>query len=169
MAKILKTKSTYYICLIIKLDHFRSVVVAIRVWLDSYPDDFRDPPLHTTLQRLILFAQQHFPGSELHLKAKHKFQRLVNETVTGMGMIDTKWLIFMQLVLWFNFICSADGCKLYPYDDRICFSKSEPHAVSYGLSSIPPELFAEQLTRIDVVSTRYWRNVSLINDRSPTD
>ncbi|KAK7580177.1 hypothetical protein V9T40_000806 [Parthenolecanium corni] len=103
----------------------KSVVVAIRMWLDLYPDDFRDPPLHTTLRRLILFAQQHLPGSDLHLKAEHKFQRLVNETVT-------------------------DGYNLYSYDDRICLSKNEPHAVSYGLTSISPKLFAEQLTRIDV-------------------
>lgn len=68
---------------IYEIDNFRSVVVAIRMWLDLYPDDFRDPPLHTTLRRLILFAQQHLPGSDLHLKAEHKFQRLVNETVTG--------------------------------------------------------------------------------------
>lgn len=53
--------------------------MAIRVWLDTFPDDFRDPPLHAALRRLIIFAQQYIPESDLFLKAKYKLQHLTDE------------------------------------------------------------------------------------------
>ncbi|XKL63502.1 hypothetical protein PGB90_005866 [Kerria lacca] len=106
----------------------KSVVVAIRVWLDSYPDDFRDPPLHTTLQKLIFFAQHNLPDSELLVKAKHKFQRLTNENISVV----------------------TDGYSMFSGDTSLPFNAKGCHIVPYNLINISPTHFAEQLTRIDV-------------------
>lgn len=59
------------------------VIATVRVWLDSYPEDFYDPPLHSTLHQLIFFAQRRLPDSELLIKAKHKLQRLFDEDKEG--------------------------------------------------------------------------------------
>ena len=50
-------------------------MLALHVWLDSYPEDFREAPSHTTLHQLLYFCRQHLPDSELELKAKHRLER----------------------------------------------------------------------------------------------
>lgn len=47
---------------------YRTLVACLHVWLDTYPEDFRQPPHHPALQQLLAFTQLHLPGSELHSK-----------------------------------------------------------------------------------------------------
>lgn len=54
-------------------------MLALHVWLDTYPEDFRDPPLHPTLHQLLFFTQHHLPGSELEAKVKHKLEKFTRE------------------------------------------------------------------------------------------
>ena len=54
-------------------------MLALRVWLDSYPEDFREPLVHSNLHELINFTQQYLPGSELEAKVKHKLDRFVRD------------------------------------------------------------------------------------------
>ena len=58
---------------------YRTLVLALHVWLDSYPEDFRDPPLHATLHQLVYFTQTHLPESELQLKVKHRLDRFTRD------------------------------------------------------------------------------------------
>lgn len=46
----------------------RTLVACLHVWLDTYPEDFRQPPHHPALQQLLAFTQVHLPGTELHSK-----------------------------------------------------------------------------------------------------
>lgn len=50
-------------------------MLALHVWLDSFPEDFRDPPHHPVLQQLLMFCKQHLPDSELHVKVRFRFDR----------------------------------------------------------------------------------------------
>jgi ral guanine nucleotide dissociation stimulator-like 1 len=47
------------------------------VWLDAFPDDFRDPPDYPLLNQFLLFCEQHAKDSELHFKVKHRMERLI--------------------------------------------------------------------------------------------
>ncbi|XP_065226724.1 ral guanine nucleotide dissociation stimulator-like 1 isoform X2 [Planococcus citri] len=105
----------------------KSIVVSIHVWLDSYPDDFRDPPLHAVLQKLISFAQHYIPESDLLLKAKHKLQRLLNEDVQ-----------------------TNSNTLLSPPESGISFSTNGCHSISCSFPNVSCKHVAEQLTRIDM-------------------
>jgi ral guanine nucleotide dissociation stimulator-like 1 len=49
---------------------YRTLVACLHVWLDTYPEDFRQSPHHPALQQLLAFTQLHLPGSELHSKVR---------------------------------------------------------------------------------------------------
>lgn len=68
-----------YILLKLFVHLFRTLVLALHVWLDSYPEDFRDPPRHPTLHQLLYFAQQYLPESELEVKVRHRLERFNRE------------------------------------------------------------------------------------------
>lgn len=55
--------------------HRKTLVQALHVWLDAYPGDWRSPPSHPLLTRLLDFTQRRLPGSELELKARHRLHR----------------------------------------------------------------------------------------------
>jgi len=63
--------------------HHKTLVQALHVWLDAYPDDWKSPPNHPLLTRLLEFTQQRLPGSELELKAKHRLHRFQREDQIG--------------------------------------------------------------------------------------
>ncbi|RZF31864.1 hypothetical protein LSTR_LSTR009511 [Laodelphax striatellus] len=104
--------------------HRKTLVLALHVWLDSYPEDFRDPPLHTTLYQLLYFAQTHLPESELQLKVKHKLDRFTRDD---------------QMF---------DNCSLFPAEALNQLNGS--HNVPYNFPDVPERHFAEQLTRMDM-------------------
>jgi ral guanine nucleotide dissociation stimulator-like 1 len=58
---------------------WRTLVLALHVWLDSYPEDFRAPPTHPTLHQLLYFCHQHLPESELEVKVRHRLDRFSKE------------------------------------------------------------------------------------------
>ncbi|XP_039281395.1 LOW QUALITY PROTEIN: ral guanine nucleotide dissociation stimulator-like 1 [Nilaparvata lugens] len=105
--------------------HRKTLVLALHVWLDSYPEDFRDPPLHTTLYQLLYFAQTHLPESELQLKVKHKLDRFTRDD---------------QMF---------DNCSLFPAE-ALCNQLNGSHNVPYNFPDVPERHFAEQLTRMDM-------------------
>jgi len=53
----------------------------ISAWLDTYPDDFRDPPHYSALRRLRQFAVDELPDSDL--------QRRVAGRLAALGRHDT--------------------------------------------------------------------------------
>ncbi|XP_048775777.1 ral guanine nucleotide dissociation stimulator-like 1 isoform X4 [Ostrea edulis] len=58
---------------------FKSV---ISVWMDTYPDDFRDHPDYTCLTTLESFSRQFIPESDLELRARHKIEKFQSEAVS---------------------------------------------------------------------------------------
>ena len=47
------------------------------MWLDAFPEDFRDPPNYPLLNQLLAFCEEHAKDSELHFKVKHRYDRLL--------------------------------------------------------------------------------------------
>ncbi|KAK7866628.1 hypothetical protein R5R35_011535 [Gryllus longicercus] len=108
--------------------HRKTLVLALHVWLDSYPEDFRDPPTHPTLHQLLYFCQQHLPESELEVKVRHRLDRFNRED---------------QLL---------DSCADYP-TSSLYFHPAIANGNSsqqYHFPDVPERHFAEQLTRMDM-------------------
>lgn len=95
------------------------------MWLDSYPEDFKDPPNHTALRQLLDFCEEFVPATELDAKVKHRLERYSREAHSD--PILTPPPAFAM----------RTGC---PPSWRI-----------YKLPEVPVKHFAEQLTRMDVV------------------
>ena len=57
--------------------HCKTLRLALHVWLDQFPEDFRDPPNYPCLSQLEAFCQKIMPGSELdekvHCNICHRF------------------------------------------------------------------------------------------------
>ncbi|XP_063234684.1 ral guanine nucleotide dissociation stimulator-like 1 isoform X3 [Bacillus rossius redtenbacheri] len=108
--------------------HRKTLVQALYVWLDSFPEDFRDPPTHPALHRLLYFCQQHLPASELEVKVRHRLDRFDRED---------------QLL---------DSCMLYPGSTlRIHAATMNGNSPQhYVFPEVPQRHFAEQLTRMDM-------------------
>ncbi|XP_034244342.1 ral guanine nucleotide dissociation stimulator-like 1 isoform X2 [Thrips palmi] len=114
--------------------HRKTLVLALHVWLDSFPEDFRDPPQHPVLQQLLMFCKQHLPDSELHVKVRFRFDKFHRDD---------------QIM---------DPCHLFA-GDSMCLSNNKNTALvngglaprlPYNFPDVPEAHFAEQLTRMDM-------------------
>ncbi|XP_046485852.1 ral guanine nucleotide dissociation stimulator-like 1 isoform X1 [Neodiprion pinetum] len=108
--------------------HRKTLVQALHVWLDAYPGDWKSPPTHPLLVRLLDFTHRRLPSSELELKARHRlhcFQRAD------------------QII---------DSCLLYE-NSRLPVHTSGDNIgdlwPTYSFPEVPHRHFAEQLTRMD--------------------
>lgn len=52
---------------------------ALHVWLDAFPEDFREPPDFCLLKQLAAFCEEQAKDTELHFKVKHRMERLINQ------------------------------------------------------------------------------------------
>ncbi|KAL0894968.1 hypothetical protein ABMA27_013456 [Loxostege sticticalis] len=105
--------------------HRKTLVACLHVWLDTYPEDFRQPPHHPALQQLLAFTQLHLPGSELHSKVLQKLAVFSAER-NGLGVGGGN-------------VCLAPGMRLPAH-----------HTSTYRMPHVPHRHFAEQLTRMDM-------------------
>ncbi|XP_015191249.1 PREDICTED: ral guanine nucleotide dissociation stimulator isoform X2 [Polistes dominula] len=106
--------------------HRKTLIQALHVWLDAYPGDWKTPPNHPLLARLLDFAHRRLPGSELELKARHRLHRFQRE-----DKVD---------------------CVVYDNDHRVhgsSNSNGDQGIVNYTFPEVPQRHFAEQLTRMD--------------------
>ncbi|XP_052747008.1 ral guanine nucleotide dissociation stimulator isoform X1 [Bicyclus anynana] len=111
--------------------HRKTLVACLHVWLDTYPEDFRQPPHHPALQQLLAFTQRHLPGSELHSKVLQKlaiFSAERNGCAGGGGGGGGG-----------GGVCLAPGMRVPAH-----------HTSAYRLPHVPHRHFAEQLTRMDM-------------------
>ena len=53
--------------------------------MDSYPEDFRDPPSYPCLHAIESFAKQHIPESDLSVRARHKIDKFKKEDLGNSG------------------------------------------------------------------------------------
>ncbi|XP_063529362.1 ral guanine nucleotide dissociation stimulator isoform X2 [Cydia strobilella] len=112
--------------------HRKTLVACLHVWLDTYPEDFRQPPHHPALQQLLAFTQLHLPGSELHSKVLQKlaiFKAERNGISGGANHAANAG----------GGVCLAAGMRHVTH-----------HTAAYRLPHVPHRHFAEQLTRMDM-------------------
>ncbi|XP_070149087.1 ral guanine nucleotide dissociation stimulator-like 1 isoform X2 [Polyergus mexicanus] len=107
--------------------HRKTLIQALHVWLDAYPGDWKSPPNHPLLARLLDFTHRRLLGSELELKARHRLHRFQRED-------------------------QIDSCIVY--DNGRLPSRDSPDPMSdhwgnYIFPEVPHRHFAEQLTRMD--------------------
>ena len=71
----------------------------ISVWIDTYPEDFREPPSYTCLSKLETFAQQHVPESDLAIRLRHKMDKFRKEDASkaGKAKIDVDILFHPEI------------------------------------------------------------------------
>jgi ral guanine nucleotide dissociation stimulator-like 1 len=114
--------------------HRKTLISALHVWLDSYPEDFKDPPNHTALTHLLHFCEEFLPATELHAKVQHRLDRYSREAQADPLLVPPPA---------FALRAAAAGWRVYKLPD------------------VPVRHFAEQLTRMDVVSHCYNLQTSL--------
>lgn len=66
--------------------HSRTIRSVISVWLDTYPDDFREDPDYQCLHTLMKFSERHLPDSDLSSRAKHKLEKFQKEASNRSGI-----------------------------------------------------------------------------------
>ncbi|GAB6031488.1 hypothetical protein CHUAL_009256 [Chamberlinius hualienensis] len=109
--------------------YLKAVRSTLTVWLDAYPDDFRDPPNYRCLNQITEFANSHISDGELQIRIKHKLEKFKREA----------------------------EAKLSPCNDFLADIKCKSPAIINGnvynstctVLDIPTNTFAEQLTLID--------------------
>lgn len=47
------------------------------MWLDAFPEDFREPPDFPLLNQFLEFCERQAKDTELHFKVKHRMERLL--------------------------------------------------------------------------------------------
>lgn len=96
--------------------HRKTLVQALHVWLDAYPGDWKSPPNHPLLSRVLDFTHRRLPGSELELKARHRLHRFQREDQIG----ERKIILFTK----FHFISLCRYSIFLKNNFSIIFQKS---------------------------------------------
>lgn len=119
----------------------RTLISALHVWLDSYPEDFRDPPNHPALCQLLNFCEDHLPATELEAKVRHRLHRYSQEA-------NCEPILAPPAAFAMRTMPVAEYSRLYKLPD------------------VPVRHFAEQLTRMDVVGfvllCKNWKCINLL-------
>lgn len=118
--------------------HKNSLVSALHVWLDGYPEDW---DVLTNLEKLIAFTSRLLPNSEVHVKALTRLERLESRIKMN-ELTPPSW-------------SSEDFDPTDPMSDfclNPAFRVPQLHILnSYRFPHISVKHFAEQLTRMDMV------------------
>lgn len=116
----------------------RTIKSVLSVWMDSYPEDFRDPPNYPCLHILESFAKQHIPESDLSIRVRHKIEKFRKEDI---GNSDAKIEFHFNLCeevehmivadyrrpLVFGDIRNTTVAEQLTYRDAELFKKVVPH------------------------------------------
>lgn len=94
--------------------HRKTLVQALHVWLDAYPGDWKSPPNHPLLGRLLDFTHRRLPASELELKARHRLHRFQREDQLGKGNFQ-QYLCRLENVLIYSLINCRHSAR-FKYD-----------------------------------------------------
>lgn len=112
----------------------RTLISALHVWLDSYQEDFKDPPHHPALNQLLQFCEEYLPATELDAKVKHRLERYSREAQIDAATLQQHSHAAALPLSFALRVAAAAGWRIYKLPD------------------VPVRHFAEQLTRMDVVS-----------------
>ncbi|XP_059475728.1 ral guanine nucleotide dissociation stimulator isoform X2 [Neocloeon triangulifer] len=112
--------------------HMKTLILSLHVWLDTYPEDFVDPPKFPALQRLDEFCKENVPESELAVRVNHRLERLLQEVGESSARVPTA-------------VLHNNGDVHEIVDSTKVTDLSE-----YKFPHINEVLFAEQLTCMDM-------------------
>lgn len=101
----------------------RTLISALHVWLDSYPEDFKEPPNHPSLTQLVHFCEEYLPATELEAKVRHRLERYSRDQKND---------------------------PLLTPPTSLALRTAIPGWQNFRLPNVPVRHFAEQLTRMDV-------------------
>lgn len=121
--------------------HKKSLVAALHVWLDGYPEDWNV----SNLKKIIAFTSKRLSSSEVHHKALNRLERLARARAHGTSV--------QPAIQWDHdysndFAQQFNGLCLTP-----AFMPPSHLLQAYRFPHISVKHFAEQLTRMDMVST----------------
>ncbi|XP_076314128.1 ral guanine nucleotide dissociation stimulator-like [Tachypleus tridentatus] len=106
--------------------HCRTIIHVLHVWLDTYPEDFNEPPEFYTLQQLLEFGMSVNPEGALHCHSLEKLQKYKDQKEQKDDEIVNHW------------------CSLLSKQHISCES-----VLPYNFLEIPEDHFASQLTWMD--------------------
>ncbi|XP_066147548.1 ral guanine nucleotide dissociation stimulator-like 1 isoform X2 [Euwallacea fornicatus] len=104
--------------------HKKTLISALHVWLDSYPEDFKEPPDFIALRLLLNFCEDFLPNTELDAKVRHRLDRYSREAHVDPLLAPPPAFAMRSI--------TSSGWR------------------NYKLPDVPVRHFAEQLTRMDV-------------------
>lgn len=119
--------------------HKKSLIAALHVWLDGYPEDWNV----TNLKKIIAFTSKRLSSSEVHHKALNRLERLARARAVA-SPPSTAWDHDYST----DFTQQFNGLCLTP-----AFMPPSHLLQAYRFPHISVKHFAEQLTRMDMVSS----------------
>lgn len=122
--------------------HKKSLIAVLHVWLDGYPDDWS--VVH--LKKLIAFTSKRLSSSEVHHKALSRLDRLARRrgSTNDLSALTSPWDHDYGVT---EFSTQFNGLCLTP-----AFMPPAHLLQAYRFPHISVKHFAEQLTRMDMVS-----------------
>ncbi|MCL4145778.1 UNVERIFIED_CONTAM: hypothetical protein GTU68_014490, partial [Idotea baltica] len=118
----------------------RAIRLTLQVWLDTYIEDFKDPPLFSALHQIQDFAKEHLPDSDLLIKVNYKLSKMKQEEEIKNSPLLERILSLEDL----SISCSPSLSNGFSHPN---LSLQPP----YEFLGIPDSVFAQQLTRMDAV------------------
>ncbi|XP_017843496.1 ral guanine nucleotide dissociation stimulator-like 1 isoform X4 [Drosophila busckii] len=134
--------------------HKKTLVSALHVWLDGFPEDWHED----NLQQILAFANKRLKRSDLHLKVMNRLERLlrqqyasgasshhVDNSVAALPWAQaTQFLMHNQCGSTYDLSEQFSGLYLAPiYRGPTHFMQA------FRFPNVPVRHFAEQLTRMD--------------------
>ncbi|KAL5292180.1 RGL1 family protein [Megaselia abdita] len=134
--------------------HKKTLVSALHVWLDGFPEDWKED----NLRDILTFAVKRLPRSELHTKVLHRLERLIRLQAQQQLQQQNQQHLQNQLHqaaphLQFSSIYPPDNSFFIDQFAGMCLApafRGPTHLLqAYRFPHIPVKHFAEQLTRMD--------------------
>ncbi|XP_055314238.1 ral guanine nucleotide dissociation stimulator-like 1 isoform X3 [Sitodiplosis mosellana] len=115
--------------------HKKSLVAALHVWLDGYPEDWNV----SNLKKIIAFTSKRLSSSEVHHKALNRLERLARARVAVPSATPWDHDYSTDFAQQFNGLCLTPA-----------FMPPSHLLQAYRFPHISVKHFAEQLTRMDM-------------------
>lgn len=156
----------------IRHQHCKTLRQALHVWLDQYPEDFREPPNFPCLSQLEAFVQRTMPDSELDMKLR-RIAKLLRDpdppsachphqvrgfeqsdcSATGLGPMSSPHgpppLILKSASPMTHQNSFVMSNPIYNKEARNASSGSHQWTPYSNFLDIPEQIFAQQLTKMD--------------------
>jgi len=125
------------------LQHQKVLRSALHVWLDAFPEDFREAPDFPLLKEFVTFCEGQARDTELHFKVKHRMERLISNPEPSDLSPSLQRIVATNPDLSYGSDANGGG-------HLIACQGSESELKSCGnFFSMKEKRVAEQLTRLD--------------------